>query len=150
MLRGGTVSLYTHSEEAAGGSDLVAATELLPGDRVDLSVGSQAGAAPAKGFVHYDLMPEPSPPTAPPVMQMVAFGEAGDIRILRFGDAGYSFSPGLWARVSRHSAVATWAVSIFSLLGLMALYQGCTTLGEGRLADRSRNLGALWRSLRGA
>lgn len=146
LLRGGSVAVYTRSDEAAGGRDLVASTDLLPGDRIDLSQGQPAGSAVAKGFVHYDLLPEPD---GPPVMRVVAFGEADSVRIVRYGDQGYGLSPGLVARLTRHSAVATWAVLLLSLLGLMAVYREASEIGEGHsLSERAAALAARWRQRR--
>lgn len=146
LLRGGSVAVYTRSDEAAGGRDLVASTDLLPGDRVDLSQGQPVGNPVAKGFVHYDLLPEPD---GPPIMRVVAFGEADSVRIVRYGDQGYGLSPGLVARLTRHSAVATWAVLLLSLLGLMAVYREASEIGEGRsLSERAAALAARWRQRR--
>lgn len=139
LLRGGTVSIYTRSDEAAGGRDLVTTTQLLPGDRIDLGQQSGPGAAVTKGFVHFDLSPAP---TAPPAMTVVALGEAESVQIVRFGDQGYSFSPGLLARLTRHSAVSTWAVLIVSLLGLMSIYKDGAELGQGSFRERRRKLAA--------
>tara|TARA_R110000823_G_C15944668_1_gene500791 strand:- start:2177 stop:3253 length:1077 start_codon:yes stop_codon:yes gene_type:complete len=119
LLRKGSIELYTHSDEAVGGRALVASTELMPGDRIDLNHEANDRSEVTKGFIHYDLLPELTEPVA---MTVVAFGTAKAIRIIRFGDAGYTFSPGLIARLMHHSAVTTWAVAIFSLLTLMAIY----------------------------
>lgn len=119
LLRQGSIKLYTHSEETVGGRASVASTELLPGDRIDLNHGVRDRPEITKGFIHYDLLPDL---TAPRAMTVVAFGKARAIRIIRFGDQGYTFSPSLIARLMHHSAVTTWAVAIFSLLTLMAIY----------------------------
>jgi len=147
LLRSGTVSLYTRSDEAAGGRDLVTTTQLLPGDRVDLGQRSRAGGGVTKGFVHFDLLPAPVEPAA---MTIVALGEAESVQIVRFGDQGYSFSPGPLARLTRHSAVSTWAVLIVSLLGLMSIYSNAAELGEGSLRERRRRFVADWRRFRSA
>jgi hypothetical protein len=147
LLRSGTVSLYTRSDEAAGGRDLVTTTQLLPGDRVDLGQRSQAGGLMTKGFVHFDLLPARDEPAA---MTVVALGEAESVQIVRFGDQGHSFSPGLLARLTRHSAVSTWAVLIVSLLGFMSIYKDGAELGQGSFRERRRKLAADWRRLRGA
>jgi len=146
LLRRGSIQLYTRSEEAAGGRTLVAATDLLPGDRVDLSQGGPRGRKVAKGFVHFDLVHAPQ---EPPVLRVVAFGEADSIHIVRFGEQGYNFSPGLFVRLTHHSAVATWVVLLFSILGLMAVYREASEIGEGALSERRRVLAAHWRALRG-
>lgn len=127
LLRQGSIQLYTHSDEAVGGRALVASTELLPGDRIDLNHGANAHSEITKGFIHYDLQPELTEPAA---MSVVAFGKAKAIKIIRFGDAGYAFSPGLIARLMHHSAVTTWAVAIFSLLTLMAIYSEASGIGR--------------------
>lgn len=147
LLRSGTVSLYTRSDESAGGRDLVTTTQLLPGDRVDLGQRSGAGGGVTKGFVHFDLLGRSAEPAA---MTIVALGEAESVRIVRFGDQGYSFSPGLLARLTRHSAVSTWAVLIVSLLGFMSIYKDGAELGQGSFRERRRRLAADWRRLRGA
>ncbi|NGP53774.1 hypothetical protein [Thioalkalivibrio sp. XN8] len=146
LLRGGTVSLYTRSDEAAGGRDLVTTAALLPGDRVDLGQRSRAGGSATKGFVHFDLLPAPTEPAA---MTVVALGEADAVQIVRFGDQGYSFSPGLLARLTRHSAVSTWAVLLVSLLGFMSIYKDGAELGQGSFRERRRRLAADWRRWRG-
>ena len=146
LLRGGTVSLYTRSDEAAGGRDLVTTTQLLAGDRVDLGQRSGAGGGATRGFVHFDLLGGPAAPVA---MTIVALGEAEAVRIVRFGDQGYSFSPGLLARLTRHSAVSTWAVLIVSLLGFMSIYKDGAELGQGSFGERRRKLAADWKKLRG-
>ncbi len=136
MLRQGSVELYTHSEETVGGRALVASTELLPGDRIDLNHGADSLSEITKGFIHYDLLPELTEPRA---MQVVAFGKSRSIKIIRFGDKGYTFSPGLIARLMHHSAVTTWAVAIFSLLTLMAIYSEAAGIGlEGNSWRDSR------------
>ncbi len=145
LLRGGTVSLYTRSEEAAGGRELGTTTELLPGDRVDLGQRDGRGSV-TKGFVHFDLWPGPPGPAA---MTVVALGEADAVRIVRFGDQGYSFSPGLFAEVTRHRAVATWAVLIVSLLGFIAIVRDDQGLDEGRFAAWRRKFATDWRAFRG-
>jgi hypothetical protein len=145
LLRKGQIAFYTASQQAVGGRDLVASTTLLPGDRVDLGERARSGGAVAKGFVHFDLTAEHE---SPPVMRVVAFGAAESVRILRFGEQGFDFSPGLVARISRHSAVATWAVLLLSLLGLMSVYQSCATLGQGSLPEAWRTLRWRWRDLR--
>lgn len=145
LLRSGTLSLYTRSDEAAGGRDLVTTTQLLPGDRVDLGQRSRAGGGVTKGFVHFDLLPASAEPAA---MTIVALGEAESVRIVRFGDQGYSFSPGLLARLTRHSAVSTWAVLIVSLLGLMSIYKDGAELGRGSFRERRRRFAADWRRFR--
>ncbi|MEQ8859934.1 MAG: hypothetical protein RIC56_14925 [Pseudomonadales bacterium] len=148
LLRGGSVSVFTHSDEAAGGRDLVATTALLPGDRIDLAQSGE-GQSMSKGFVHYDLEAEPE---KPPALTVVAFGESDAIRIVRFGDQGYSFSPGYVARLSRHSAVATWAVLLITVLGFMAVYrEGSEVGGEGSFRERRQHLAEHWRRVwRGA
>lgn len=145
LLRSGTVSLYTRSDEAAGGRDLVTTAELLPGDRVDLGQRSRAGGSVTKGFVHFDLLPARTEPVA---MTVVALGEADAVQIVRFGDQGHSFSPGLFARLTRHSAVSTWAVLIVSLLGFMSIYKDGAELGQGSFRERRRKLAADWRRFR--
>jgi hypothetical protein len=146
LLRSGTVSLYTRSEEAAGGRELVTTTELLPGDRVDLGQRDGRGGSVTKGFVHFDLAPGRGEPAA---MTVVALGEADAVRIVRFGDQGYSFSPGLFAELTRHRAVATWAVLIVSVLGFIAIVRDEPGLGEGRFAAWRRKFAADWRGFRG-
>lgn len=142
LLRSGTVSLYTRSEEAAGGRRLVSTSQLLPGDRVDLGAGPLASPGLVKGFVHFDLVPAPG---EPPTMTIVALGEAETVQIVRFGDQGYSFSPGIIARLTHHSAVSTWAMAIIFLLGLMSVLKDGSELGRGRLRDY---LLRLWKPLR--
>lgn len=126
LLQRGSVSLYTRSADAAGGRARVETTDLLPGDRVDLGDGAE-GTAAAKGFVQYDRKPAGD---AIASMRVVAFGASESLRIVRFGDQGYSFAPGVLARLSRHSAVSTWVVLIFSLLGVMAVYREGSDIGE--------------------
>lgn len=147
LLRRGSVSLYTRSDEAVGGRELVASTELLPGDRVDLGKRAAGAGVVSKGFIHFDLLPQV---TEPVTMNVVAFGEAEAVRIVRFGEQGYSFAPGLLARLTRHSAVSTWAVLIVSLLGFMSVYQAVAGLGHGEFHARRRRLAELWRDFRGA
>lgn len=143
LLRGGSVSLYTRSDEAAGGRDLVAGTELVAGDRVDFGPQAERPAVVTKGFVHFDLLPEVA---EPPAMRVVVFGEAESVRIVRFGEQGYSFAPGAFARLTRHSAVSTWAVLCLSMLGLMAMYREGSDIGEGTLLERRRQFAANWRA----
>lgn len=147
LLRGGTVSLYTRSDEAAGGRDLVTTAQLLPGDRIDLGQRASPGGSVTKGFVHFDLLPASAEPAA---MTVVALGEAESVHIVRFGDQGYSFAPGLLARLTRHSAVSTWAVLIVSLLGFMSIYKDGAELGQGSFRERRRKLAADWRRWRGS
>lgn len=144
LLRSGVITLYTRSDEAAGGRELVATTELIAGDRIDLSQGDESAGQLAKGFVHFDLV---AAPDAPPLMRVVAFGEADSVRIVRFGEQGFSFSPGPLARLSRHSAISTWAVLLFSLLGLMAVYKEGSEIGEGSFAEGRSELRIRWRRL---
>ncbi|MCB1684158.1 MAG: hypothetical protein R3E82_18655 [Pseudomonadales bacterium] len=144
LLRSGVITLYTRSDEAAGGRELVATTELIAGDRIDLSQGDAAAGQLAKGFVHFDL---DATLDDPPVMRVVAFGEADSVRIVRFGEQGFSFSPGPLARLSRHSAISTWAVLLFSLLGLMAVYKEGSEIGEGSFAEGRSELRIRWRRL---
>ena len=133
ILRSGRVSLYTHSDDAAGGRALVDTAELMPGDRVDLSSGRQSDDVPIKGFIHVDVTPRAE--DSPPIMRVVAFGESESVHIVRFGDQGYDFAPGIMARLSRHDAISTWAVLILSLLGLMAVYREGSEIGEGTLRE---------------
>lgn len=142
LLRSGVVSLYTRSDESAGGRDLVASTQLLPGDRIDLGESGSQRTGMTKGFVHFDLLPGIS---APPALRVVAFGEADAVRIVRYGEQGYSFSPGLLVRITRHRAVSTWVVLIFSALGLMAVYREGSEIGSGSLQDRRHHLRDRWR-----
>lgn len=142
LLRRGSVSLYTRSAEAAGGRDLVATADLLPGDRLDVGLHPGTGGVVTKGFVHFDLWPEPE---EPPAMTVVAFGEAESIQIVRFGDQGYSFSPALLARLTRHSAVSTWAVLVLSLLGFMAIYREGSEIGSGDFLKQRRRFVKRWR-----
>lgn len=144
LLRSGVITLYTRSDEAAGGRELVATTELMAGDRIDLSQGDAAAGQLAKGFVHFDLLPAPE---APSLLRVVAFGEADSVRIVRFGEQGFSFSPGPLARLARHSAISTWAVLLFSLLGLMAVYKEGSEIGEGSIGETRGELKNRWRRL---
>jgi len=141
LLRRGSVALYTRSDEAAGGRELVASTELMPGDRVDLRQHARKDGVVTKGFIHFDLSEEFS---EPPAMKIVAFGEAESIRILRFGEQSYSFSPGMLSRLTHHSAVSTWVVLIVSLLGFMAVYREGAEIGEGDFLERRRKFIARW------
>lgn len=146
LLRNGVVSIYTRSEEAAGGRELIATAELMPGDRVNLNQHGASTDAVAKGFIHFDLTAEAE---NPPSMRVVAFGESDAVQIVRFGEQTFSFSPGILARLTRHSAITTWGVLIFSLLGMMAVYKGGSELGEGSLRESRTKLRSKWRALRG-
>ena len=136
----------TRSEEAAGGRELIATAELMPGDRVNLNQHGASTDAVAKGFIHFDLTAEAE---NPPSMRVVAFGESDAVQIVRFGEQTFSFSPGILARLTRHSAITTWGVLIFSLLGMMAVYKGGSELGEGSLRESRTKLRSKWRALRG-
>src|SRR5690606_19467084 len=114
MLRSGTLSVFTSSEEAAARRSLIEEVQLLPGDQVRLggSGGTDAASVfPPKGFLRFDRrLGEEAP-----ALEVVAFGRADSLRIERFGDSGYDFRPGVWA-VLTHDSRLTIATALLAAL----------------------------------
>lgn len=125
MLHSGTLSVFTSSEEAAARRSLVEEVQLLPGDQVRLGGSELTGTAsgfPPKGFLRFARRPGEDAPA----LEVVAFGRADSLRVERFGDSGYDFRPGLWARLT-HDGRLTIATAL-----LAALVAGLGALGSAR------------------
>jgi hypothetical protein len=126
MLRAGKVRVFAQAEQEAGGRGEVSSTDLLLGDQVVLRpVGS--GARP-KGFIHADI----GLPDSARVLSVVAFGGTDMLRIVRFGDPGYGFEPGWWARTTRHPAISVWLLVLVGALTLLAAYREASVRADDR------------------
>lgn len=138
ILHRGDLTIYTRSDESISGRGLVDSVALLPGDRIEASLGNDPGTINAKGFIHATLA-RPGTDAPMPGFRVVAFGQAEDVRIVRFGEQSRAFRPGAWARISRHSVVGTWIAGLLGALGLMAMYREASSGTEHAASPGNRD-----------
>ncbi len=117
ILREGTLAIHAQADDTVSGRTVIDEIVLVPGDRVELATAQGAGAHP-RGFIHADLL-APKPDMRMTGMQVVAFGQSEALRIVRFGEQGLTFKPGLWARLTRHPLVNSWVALLMAAFGLV-------------------------------
>lgn len=115
ILHTGSIRLYTSDFLSASKSVLIDQTPLVLGDQVSLHGKSTANKNSfPKGFVRYSLKQDKQ------ALDIVAFGEAKVIRVERYGDNGYEFKPGFWARVSKDTLLIAFGTILLALISLLS------------------------------
>lgn len=121
MLHEGKLAVFTGSDESVAKRALVEEVDLLPGDQIRLEKFEGKTAFQPKGFFRFDrLQPSESMPT----LTAVAFGRAESVKIERFGDSGYDFSPGWWATILQKQNLVIWTTILIGLLSALSSYVG--------------------------
>jgi hypothetical protein len=123
LLEGGQISVFSASDESIAGRALVQTFELTPGDRVEL--GSRVERDQARSYPRGFFRLDPrragdGAATGAGTLEVIAFGAAESVRVLRLGDTGFSFEPSLWMRLSYNNRVVIWSLVIFGVLSVLA------------------------------
>ena len=118
LLETGSINIFSPSDRSVAGRAVIESIELMPGDMVNLSPsGSGNKAYFPRGFIRLD-------PQADggnwPMMEVLAYGVSSSVEVHRFGDAGLSFRPGIWARLTHSNAIVTWSLILFGGLSVLA------------------------------
>lgn len=113
ILHGGHVVVYT-ADESADKRKMVDEAALMLGDQVRLGEPGPGRAWP-KGFVRVAAGGQ--------VMQVVAFGRAGSLRIERFGESGYDFKPGAIRAMAADPAISFWGSILAAYMTLILSLQ---------------------------
>lgn len=138
MLREGTLSVFTASEESLAKRSQVEEVALVPGDQVRLERYDGSGVFHPKGFMRFDRLSGDGPAS----LRVVAFGRAESVRIERFGDSGYEFKPGWWVGILHDGRLMMWSAILIALITVLGGIAGCR-----ELAPSPREA---WRTLRTA
>lgn len=142
MLREGTLTVFTASEESLAKRSQVEEVALMPGDQVRLERHGGDGAFHPKGFVRFDRL---GGGDAPASLGVVAFGRAESIRIERFGDSGYEFKPGWWVGILHDRLLMMWSAVLAALITVLGGIAGCRELATSP-AEAWRALCREWRA----
>lgn len=138
MLREGTLTVFTASEESLAKRSQVEEVALMPGDQVRLERYDGRGVFHPKGFMRFDRLGGDGPAS----LSVVAFGRAESVRIERFGDSGYEFKPGWWVGILHDGRLMMWSAILIGLITVLGGIAGCR-----ELAPSPREA---WRTLRTA
>lgn len=118
ILDSGTISIFSASEESLTGRALIEKLDLALGDQVLLGHEETYSEEPAmRGFVLFN--------TAKPfadsskLMDVVVYGSAKQLRILRYGEQGYGFKPGWWAKIKYRSNLVIIVILLTGLLSIL-------------------------------
>lgn len=118
ILDSGTISIFSASEESLTGRALIEEIDLVLGDEVLLGVEGTSSQEPAmRGFVLFN--------TAKPhadlskLMDVVVYGPASQLRILRYGEQGYGFKPGWWAKIKYRSNLVIIVILLTGFISLL-------------------------------
>ncbi|MFP5407280.1 MAG: hypothetical protein ACLGHY_13405, partial [Gammaproteobacteria bacterium] len=125
MLREGALTVQTGSDETLDKRAQVEQVALMPGDQVRLQ--KRAVDEVPKGFLRFDRVQSGN--GDPPALTAVAYGRAESLKIERFGDAGYEFSPGWWVGIVHDR---TLAIVSLALAGLLAVLGGYASIRQVR------------------
>ena len=121
ILRDGKLSVYTGSGESLAKRTLIETVDLLPGDQVRLERHIDPGGASVepKGFVGFERRGE-----GPSLLTVTAFGRAESVKVERFGDSGFDFSPGWWVRIIHNKPLIILTTLVLGLISLLSSYAG--------------------------
>lgn len=145
LTRSGQIIVYSASQDAISRRAQIAETELVLGDQVRLLVAKDSSDNHLiwpKGFLRFD---HPASENADASIDIVAYGRAESILIERFGDRGYNFRPGWWARVINHNGV----VLSFALLSGLLAFRGSYAESSATPVESWRELKKAWRRTAG-
>ena len=117
QLQSGRIDVFSASLDSLGERALIASTQLLRGDRVDLEAG--LGKPLPKGFLHVQRAGDAPSST----MHAVVFGSAESVKVVRYGDAGYRVAPGWWAQLTHHPYFSTLLLLLVALTAYLASYK---------------------------
>ena len=135
VLEAGTVAVYT-GDVSADKRTLVDEAALMLGDQVTL--GAPAAEDPwPKGFIRMEQ--DGGPLTA------VVFGRADVLRIERFGDSGYDFSPGFLSKLASDPRIAYWGSMLAAYMTLVLSVQPFVGSGSNPPGHSARRHRFRWR-----
>lgn len=138
LAREGEIIVYSASGETASKRTRVAETSLMPGDQVRLlTTGAGSDRIWPKGFLRFDSPGDRSGGK----VDVVAYGAARSVLIERFGDKGYDFRPGWWARLMNDNRV----LILFAVLSGLLAFRGSYAEGSQTPVENWRELRAAWR-----
>lgn len=109
MLQDGSVVVYT-ADESADKRAMVDEADLMLGDQVRIGEPKPVKHWP-KGFIRAT--------EGAATMQVIAFGRANSLHIVRFGESGYEFKPGLVRKLAADRAIAFWGSVLVAYITLI-------------------------------
>jgi hypothetical protein len=139
LARKGQIIVYSPSGESVSRRSSVAEASLMPGDQVRLlATGTDSERIWPKGFLRFDSPGEGSAGA----IDVVAYGAARSVLIERFGDKGFDFRPGWWARLVNDNRV----VILFALLSGLLAFRGSYAEGAQTPVESWHELRSAWRA----
>tara|TARA_R110001599_G_scaffold127379_8_gene300749 strand:- start:13377 stop:14411 length:1035 start_codon:yes stop_codon:yes gene_type:complete len=117
LLEAGEIQIYRAAGDTVGGRALVESVELMLGDTIRLGAETQNGETRhPRGFVRVS----PAVEGERLLMDLVGYGIAEQIKVDRFGEAGFAMRPSRWARLTNSDPFVLVSLIVVGLLSLLA------------------------------
>ena len=125
LLESGEIQIYRSAGDTVGGRALVASVELMLGDTIRLDAETQKGEPRfPRGFIRVG----PARGGERLLMDLIGYGIAEQIKVDRYGEAGFSMKPSRWARLTNSDPFVLVTLIMVGLLSLLASLAGSRSL----------------------